>query len=98
MIKAIIKGMLGLLVYLVDIFLTPINNIINYFIPNINDYLSTINSFFNLCSNVLGFVVDSFFLYPETVTLLITYITARLLAPLAVGAIKTVVKWWEALV
>lgn len=98
MIKAIIKGMLGLLVYLVDIILTPINYVINQYLPQVNDYVTAVQEFLDLVGTFIGWILDAAMLDSLTINLLIAYLTAKILAPLAVSAVKTLVKWWEAFV
>lgn len=97
MINAILKGVLGLLTSLLSIFLSPINNLINTYLPNVSSGLTKIAQFFTMCTGKIGWVLDSLLIDSETVSLLVTILIMKLTLPYLISAIKSVVKWWKAL-
>lgn len=97
MINAILKGILTLLTNLLGIFLSPINNLINSYLPNVSNALTKVAQFFTMCTGKIGWVLDSLLIESETISLLVTILIIKLTLPYLISAIKSIVKWWRAL-
>ena len=97
MINAILKGVLSLVTSLLTIFLSPINTIINNYLPDFSEFLTKVSQFFTTFSSKIGWVLDSLFIEPETVSFLISVLIIRLTVPYLLSAIKLVVKWWRSI-
>ena len=97
MIKAIISGLIQLIINLVNIFLTPINALINQFMPSLNNAFNAIGSFLNICVSSIGWVISALGIPPVVIELIIAFYTFKLTVPLLVHAVKLVVKWYRAL-
>ena len=97
MINAILKGILTLLTSLLSIFLTPINNLIANYLPDVSNGLTKVAQFFTMCTGKIGWVLDSLLIEPETISLLVTILIIKLTLPYLISAIKSIVKWWKAL-
>lgn len=98
MIDKIISGLIQIVMQLVNLLLTPATNILNSLIPDLSSYTSSISSFLGYCTYSIGWVFSAFGIPPAVISLLIAYYTFVLTAPLAVWAIKLVVKWYHYLV
>lgn len=97
MIKAIISGLIQLIISLVNIFLSPINSLIETYMPSLNSAFSAIGSFLNLCVSSIGWVISALAIPSVVIELIIAYYTFKLTVPLLVHAVKLVVKWYRAL-
>lgn len=97
MINAILKGILSLLTSLLSIFLSPINNLINTYLPNVSNALTKVAQFFTMCTGKIGWVLDSLLIDSETISLLVTILIMKLTLPYLISATKSIVKWWRAL-
>lgn len=97
MIKAIIKGIMSLIISLVQVLLVPIDTLIEQFLPDLSNALSGIAAFLNLCGQYVGWVIDFTGLSPETISLIIAYFTFKLTVPLLVSTVKLAIRWYNAL-
>lgn len=97
MIKAIIKGIMSLIISLVQVLLLPIDALIEQFLPDLSTALNGIASFLNMCGTYVGWVIDLTGLSSETISLIILYFTFKLTVPLLVSTIKSAIKWYNAL-
>lgn len=97
MINAIIKGIMNLIIGLVDVVLKPIDLLIIQFLPDLSNALGAISSMFNIGSQYAGFAVSVSGLSSETISLIILYYTFKLTVPLLVYTIKLAIKWYNAL-
>lgn len=95
MINAILTGIFKIVTKLIALLLLPINLLITNYLPNFNNMLSSVSSFFRLPIQYIGFITDSLFLSSETISFLILFWTFKLTFPLLVSAIKLVVKWYN---
>ena len=98
MIKAIINGIFNLIVSLVGVILSPIDDLITSALPSLSVALSSIGSFFQLCTNSIGWVLSCFGISSTCLQIIIMYFTFKLTLPLAIYAIKLAVKWYHMLV
>ena len=97
MIKRIIKGIFNLVIGLVSLILSPIDNMINSAIPSIGSALSYINNFLDFIGQTMKWVLSWFHLPSAFVTLLVGYWTFKLTLPLAIHTIKLAIKWYDKL-
>lgn len=97
MINKLLMGVFKLVIGLVNVLLTPINLLITNYLPDLSNALSLIRQLFNLAFTYIGWVLDSMFISPETISLLIAVLTMRLTIPLAINAVKLAIKWYNAL-
>lgn len=97
MIKAIIKGIMSLIISLVSVILAPIDALISQFLPSLDNALSGFSSFLNMCGQYIGWVIDFTGLSSETISLIIAYFVFKLTVPLLVSTVKLAIKWYNAL-
>lgn len=97
MINAILKGIMSLIMGLVGVVLKPIDLIIQSSLPSLASGISAVGAMLNYASNVLGFVVSLTGLSSATISLIVTYYTFKLTIPIGVSAVKTAIKWYNAL-
>lgn len=97
MIKGIIKGIFKLVLALVNLILTPIDNLITTYLPSVADALNSISSFFNWVAGLIPWGISWFGLSSTTIVLFVAYSTFELTVPLLTHTIKLAIKWYNAL-
>lgn len=97
MIKAIITGVMNLIISLVSVLLVPIDALISSFLPDLSIALTGIGNFLNLCGTYIGWVIDFTGISAETISLIVVYYVFKLTVPLLVSTVKLAIKWYNAL-
>lgn len=97
MINKILNGIFNLIIGLVNVLLTPINNLIVKFIPDLTDIFTTIYACFDLVFDGLGWFLDASMISSQTITLIISCLTIRFTLPLAIYTVKLALKWYSKL-
>lgn len=97
MINAILKGIISLIVGLVSLILTPIDNLILTALPDLSNALTAIGNFLNLISNGIGWAVSLTGLSNEALSLIVMYFTFKLTAPMLFYMIKLALSWYNKL-
>lgn len=97
MINKILMGIIKLIVSLVSLILTPIDNLIQSALPDLSNALTAVGNFFNLISDVIGWVVSATGLSNETLSLIVMYFTFKLTAPMLFYMIKLALSWYNKL-
>lgn len=95
MINAIFEGFLKLVVMFIDLISTPINNIINEYLPQLDYVFSLLNQFIDFAINILGWVVSWFNFPPGFLTFLIAFYVFKLTVPLLIHNLKILAAWWD---
>lgn len=97
MINKILMGIIKLIVSLVSLILTPIDNLIESALPDLSNALTAVGNFFNLIGNGIGWVVSLTGLSNETLSLIVMYFTFKLTAPMLFYMIKLALTWYNKL-
>ena len=97
MINAILKGIISLIIGLVSLILTPIDNLILTALPDLSNALTAVGNFLNLISNGIGWAVSLTGLSDEALSLIVMYFTFKLTAPMLFYMIKLALSWYNKL-
>lgn len=97
MINAILKGVISLIIGLVSLILTPIDNLILTALPDLSNALTAVGNFLNLISNGIGWAVSLTGLSNEALSLIVMYFTFKLTAPMLFYMIKLALSWYNKL-
>lgn len=97
MINAILMGIIKLIVGLVSLILTPIDNLILSALPDLSNALTAVGSFLNLIAQGVGWAVSATGLSNETLSLIAMYFGFKLTAPLLFYMIKLAISWYDKL-
>lgn len=97
MINAILTGIIKLIVGLVSLILTPIDNLILSALPDLSNALTAVGNFFNLIGTSIGWVISVLGLSNETLSLIVLYFTFKLTAPMFFYMIKLALSWYNKL-
>ena len=79
MINAILKGIMSLVIGLVNVLLTPIDLAIQSALPDLSSGISAIGSFFSLALHNIGFAISLTGLSSTAISLIILYFFINLL-------------------
>lgn len=97
MINAILKGIMSLVIGLVNVLLTPIDLAIQSALPDLSSGISAIGSFFSLALQNIGFAISLTGLSSTAISLIILYFTFKLTIPITFSTIKLAIKWYNKL-
>lgn len=97
MINAILQGIISLIIGLVSLILTPIDNLILSALPDLSNALTSVGNFLNIISSGVGWVISATGLSNETISLIVMYFTFKLTAPMLFYMIKLALSWYNKL-
>lgn len=97
MINAILKGIINLIISLVSVVLSPIDNLIQSVLPDLSNALTAVGNFFNLIGSGIGWVISLTGLSNQTLSLIVIYFTFKLTAPMLFYMIKLALSWYNRL-
>ncbi|MDD6224165.1 MAG: hypothetical protein PUB18_04100 [bacterium] len=97
MIKAIINGIMKLIMSLVSVLTAPIDMIIEQALPDLSNALNSFASVLNLISDVMGWVISLTGISTTAISLIVTYYVFKLTTPILFSSIKAAIKWYKTL-
>lgn len=97
MINTILKGIMSLVIGLVNVLLTPIDLAIEAALPDLSAGISAIGSYFSLALQNIGFAISITGLSSTAISLIILYYTFKLTIPITFATIKLAIKWYDKL-
>lgn len=95
MINKILMGIINLIVGLVELILSPIDNLILSVLPDLSNALTAVGQFLNLISSGISWVISATGLSKETLSLIVMYFTFKLTAPMLFYMIKLALSWYR---
>lgn len=97
MINKILMGIFKIILSLIGLLLTPINNAIAQYMPGLDTALTGLANVFQIGGQYIGWVLDALCITPTTISLLISVLVFKLTFPLIVYVFKLIVKWYDKL-
>lgn len=97
MINSIIKGIMNLIIKLVNVILLPIDTLIESLLPDLSTALNSIYGFLQTAFYMIGWCIDAVGIPPECISIIVMYFTFKLTAPLLFYVIKLAIKWYNAI-
>lgn len=97
MIKALLKGIIKLIIKLVGVLLAPIDLLIEQFLPSVSSAFDSIAYFFQLISNGIGWVISATGIPSSAIALIVATLTFKLTVPILVATVKLAIKWYDKL-
>lgn len=98
MIVVLLTAFLNFIILFCKAILLPINTLIEQFLPDLSNMLSSVQPLFDTASQYLNWVISLSGLSTTAIQFIVLYFTFKLTVPLSVYVIKFVVKWYNALV
>ena len=97
MINKILIGIIKLIVSLVTIILTPIDNLIQSALPQLSSALTAVGNFLNIIGSGIGWAISLTGLSSSAISLLVAYFVFKLTAPMLFYMIKLALAWYNRL-
>lgn len=97
MINKILLGIIKLIVGLVSVILTPIDNLIASVLPDLSNVLNSVSAFLNLATQSIGWVISLTGLSSSVISLVVLYYGFKLTAPVLFYMIKLALSWYDKL-
>lgn len=97
MINKLLMGIFKLIIGLVSVILTPIDNLITNALPDLASALDSISSFLNICTQSIGWVISLTGIPPLAINLIVLYYGFKLTAPMLFYMIKLALSWYNKL-
>lgn len=97
MIGKILSGIIGLIISLVNLILTPIDNLITSALPDLSNALTSVGNFLTLCLQSIGWVISLSGLSSSVISIIVVYFVFKLTAPLLFYLIKLAISWYDKL-
>lgn len=97
MINALLMGILKIVISITEVILSPIDLAISNFLPNLSGYLDAFSNFLSLISQSIGWCISILGLSNEALSLIVTYYTFKLSAPMTLYLIKLALSWYDRL-
>lgn len=97
MINKLLMGVFKIIISLVSLLLTPIDNLIAQFLPGLDDAFTMIGNLVQQLCNVVPWVMSWMGVSIVVVSLLVSYLTFKMSVPIVVHTIKLALKWYDKL-
>lgn len=97
MINKLLMGVFKIIISLVSLLLTPIDNLIAQFLPGLDDAFTMIGNLVQQICNVVPWVMSWMGVSSVVVSLLVSYLTFKMSVPIVVHTIKLALKWYDKL-
>lgn len=97
MIGAIINGILNLASFMIEIFMWPIDGLLQQLVPSSTTAFYYIDSMFNTLSIYTRFVISYTGLLPTIISIIILLLVPIITIPMAVHSFKLILAWWRTL-
>lgn len=97
MIGTLLNAIFKIITSLVQLILSPIDALIETYLPDLATGLNYINDLFSFINNVIGYCVDASGLTATAIGLVVAYWVFVLTVPLTFCSIKLALKWYNSL-
>ena len=97
MINKLLMGIFKIIISLVSLLLTPIDNLISQFLPGLDDAFTMIGNLVHQLCNVVPWVMSWLGVSSLVVSLLVSYLTFKMSVPIVVHTVKLALKWYDKL-
>lgn len=97
MIGKIINGIMGFIISMVSILLSPIDSFISSNLPGLDSALGHINTFIDYIISIIGYVIDASMLTDVALGMVVLYYTFAIAATLFTSVVKLTIRWYNAL-
>lgn len=97
MIKAMVNGVLKLVIGLVNVILKPIDLAITAALPDLANAFTLINNFFDKIGAYLSWVLSYIGVYPATISMAVDLLYFAFVVPFTFNTIKLAIKWYNVL-
>lgn len=93
----LLYGLINLIIGFISLILTPIDNLILSFLPDLSNAFTSIGSYLSLIGSSIGWAISLSGLSSSAISLIIMYYVFKLTAPISFYLIKLAVAWYNKL-
>lgn len=97
MINALLNGLLSFISSLISVVLSPIDQIIVAYFPDVSNALSSVTAFFNVVGSVLGWIIDLSCIPSSVISIVVATLFFRYTLRYLVYGIKLALNWYRKL-
>ena len=97
MIGKILSAIFGVIIYLINLLLAPLDLIIDNALPSLSNALTSINSLFDYIISVIGFAINASGLSDISLALIVAYYTFVIGGTFSASVVKLALRWYNAL-
>lgn len=97
MIQSLIKGIFDLVIFLVNVLLTPIDLVISSLLPDFSGFAVVLGQFFTYILQFIGYILDMLFIPRDVISLVCAYLIFKVTVSLFVYPVKLAIKWYNSL-
>lgn len=97
MINALIQGIINFLSHLITLILTPLDLLIRGLLPDLSGALTLVDNFITHIINYVPLAISYTGLTNNTLSIIISLITAIVVIPLTAHGVKLALQWYNAL-
>lgn len=97
MVNKLLKGIFKVVIGLVSTILSPIETLIDTYVPQLNDVFGLFGNFLNSVSNFIFWVLSWFHIPQFLFTAVILIVIAKLTIGKLVHVVKLALAWWRTL-
>lgn len=98
MIQVGLDALVGILQFIINLLMTPINQLIGTYFPQIEQGFEYISDFFEMIIGFIPWIMSWFNLPSLFIDLVIAYYVFKLTVPYLVHGIKIAVSWWDSII
>lgn len=98
MINKILKGIFSVVIGLVSTILSPIETLIETYVPQLNDIFTLFASFLNMISSFMTWILSWFNIPTGLFTSVVLIVIAKLTISKLVHIVKIALAWWRTLI
>lgn len=95
MIKALLSGIIKLIIGLVSILFYPIDLAISAILPDVSTMFTYVAQFFTIIGNGISYALSFIPIFPEFWVVFVAIYTIRLTFPITMYAIKLALRWYD---
>lgn len=97
--ESIVNGLINLVINVINILLSPINTLINFYVPDFSNFIIEFDSYFALINDsFIPWIKDLFLLPQWCYSLVVSFILYRIIAMVGTNTYKLVMRYWETLI
>lgn len=97
MIGALLSGLFGLVISLINLILAPIDALIASLLPDLSNALSYVANLFTFVNGVIGYAIDASGLSDISITLIVSYYVFVISGTFSASVVKLALKWYDKL-
>ncbi len=97
MINALLTGVFNVIIGLVSVILSPIDQVIQTALPDLASGISAIGKLFATIGTSIGWGISLIGISSECIALIVTYYVFKLTVPIAFSLIKSALAWYNKL-